>query len=246
MIKALIVDDEQTQIDLLKWLIGSYCPDIGMVKTSRSVQEALSILQFYEPDILFLDIRMPHQNGFDLLKHLEKWNFEIVFTTAYDEYAIRAVRVSAFDYLLKPIDVEDLVKTIERFKIKSENKPGKDQFVNFLDNIKSLEKGHFKLALRTNKGVKYLTPDQVIRLQAERNYTCFHLVGSKTILISKTLKEYEEILRPYHFIRIHKSHLINSDYFDRYDHEGWLYLTDGTKVEVSRRRSAYFSKPGKS
>jgi len=113
MIKAMIVDDEQSSIDLLQWLIGQYCPDITAIKTARSVQEAIPSIQSFKPDVLFLDIQMPHQSGFDLLTTIDNWNFEVIFTTAYNEFAIQAIRFSALDYLLKPVDESELKKAVE-------------------------------------------------------------------------------------------------------------------------------------
>ena len=118
MIKALIVDDEQASIDLLRWLIGQYCPDITALETARSVKDAIPLIRSFGPDLVFLDIQMPHESGFDLLTRVDKWTFEVVFTTAYNEYAIQAIRFSALDYLLKPVDEKELRKAVERFKAK--------------------------------------------------------------------------------------------------------------------------------
>ena len=148
MIKAMIVDDEQSSIDLLQWLAEQYCPDISLIRTARSVQEAIPLISTFKPDILFLDIQMPHQSGFDLLTTIDQWDFEVIFTTAYNEFAIQAIRFSALDYLLKPVDEAELRKAIERYKAKKIYAPaGQLLFRNFIQNIAHRNREQFKLAL---------------------------------------------------------------------------------------------------
>jgi two-component system LytT family response regulator len=240
MIKAMIVDDEQASIDLLQWLIGQYCPDISTIKTARSVQEALPLIHSFQPDLIFLDIQMPHQSGFDLLTTIDNWNFEVVFTTAYNEFAIQAIRFSALDYLLKPIDEAELKKAVERFKAKRIYAPaGQILFRNFIQNISQGNKEKFKLALADASEVKYVQLDEIIRLQAESNYTHIFLKGHKTFVSAKTLKEYDELLQGHHFLRVHKSHLVNPAHIDSYDKSGILNMSDGSKVEVARRKKEF-------
>ena len=240
MIKAMIVDDEQSSIDLLKWLIDQYCPDITTIKTSRSVREAIPLIHSFEPDLVFLDIQMPHQSGFDLLTTIDKWTFEVVFTTAYNEFAIQAIRFSALDYLLKPVDEKELKKAIERFKAKRIYAPaGHLLFKNFMQNISQGNREKFKLALADTSEVKYVALDEIIRLQSESNYTHIFLKGNRVFVSAKTLKEYDEILQGHHFIRVHKSHLVNPTYIESYNRSGELILSDGTKVEVARRKKEY-------
>jgi two-component system LytT family response regulator len=240
MIKAMIVDDEQASIDLLQWLIGQYCPDISTIKTARSVQEALPLIHSFQPDLIFLDIQMPHQSGFDLLTTIDNWNFEVVFTTAYNEFAIQAIRFSALDYLLKPIDEAELKKAVERFKAKRIYAPaGQILFRNFIQNISQGNKEKFKLALADASEIKYVQLDEIIRLQAESNYTHIFLKGHKTFVSAKTLKEYDELLQGHHFLRVHKSHLVNPAHIDCYDKSGILNMSDGSKVEVARRKKEF-------
>ena len=168
MIKAMIVDDEQSSIDLLQWLIGQYCPDITAIKTARSVQEAIPSIQSFKPDGRFLDIQMPHQSGFDLLTTIDNWNFEVIFTTAYNEFAIQAIRFSALDYLLKPVDESELRKAVERYKAKWIYAPaGQLLFRNFIQNIAHRNREQFKLALAGTAEVKYVELDEIIRSIAQ-------------------------------------------------------------------------------
>ncbi len=240
MIKALIVDDEQSSIDLLQWLVAQYCPDITAVQTARSVRDAIPVLQAFQPDIVFLDIQMPHQSGFDLLTSVDNWNFEVIFTTAYNEFAIQAIRFSALDYLLKPIDETELKKAIERFKAKRIYAPaGQLLFRNFMQNISIQNKDKFKLALADASEVKYVQLDEIIRLQAESNYTHIFLGGNKIFVSAKTLKDYDELLKGHHFLRVHKSHLVNPAHIESYDRSGMLQMSDGSKVEVARRKKEF-------
>lgn len=240
MIKALIVDDEQASIDLLHWLIQQYCPDITQVQHARSVEEALPKIRQTEPDIVFLDIQMPHQSGFELLNSIEHWNFEVIFTTAYNEYAIQAIRFSALDYLLKPIDASELQKAVDRFKAKKIYAPaGQVLFRHFIQNLAQGNREKFKLALADTQEIKYVALDEIIRLQAESNYTHIILKDKKPFLSAKTLKEYDEILEGQHFLRVHKSHLVNPTHIVQYDRTGLLTMSDGSVVEVSRRKKEY-------
>ncbi len=240
MIKAMIVDDKQASIELLKWLITENCPDIKEIKTANSVQEALPLIKSFEPDILFLDIQMPHKSGFDLLTEIDNWQFEVIFTTAYNEFAIKAIRFSALDYLLKPVDASELVKAIERYKVKRIYAPaGGELYKNFIRNISSQQK---KLALPGTGTIKYVGIEEIIRLQADRNYTKLFFTDGKTFLAAKTLKDYEEILPAESFIRVHRMHLINNNFIKEYERAGKLILKDQTIIEVSRRKKEHLLK----
>lgn len=237
MIKAMIVDDKTAAIELLRWLIKEHCPEITAVASAVSVAEALPLIDNFEPDILFLDIQLPQETGFDLLAQVKKWDFEVIFTTAYNEYAIQAIRFSALDYLLKPITPTDLKKAIERFKAKKESTLGGEElYRNFIRNITQEHNRPLKLALPGINGIQYVQLEDIIRLQAERNYTRLYFVKGKNFLSSKTLAEYEKILRDSGFIRVHRSHLINPQYIDSYEKQGMVKLKDGCEIEVSRRK----------
>ncbi len=236
----MIIDDEQASIDLMQWLLGQYCPDVTAIKTARSVQEAIPLIHSFQPDLIFLDIQMPHQSGFDLLTTIDNWNFEVVFTTAYNEFAIQAIRFSALDYLLKPVDETELKKAIERFKAKRIYAPaGQILFRNFIQNISQGNKSKFKLALADASEVKYVELDEIVRLQAESNYTHIFLKGNKLFVSAKTLKDYDELLQQHRFLRVHKSHLVNPAHIESYDRSGLLTMSDGSKVEVARRKKEF-------
>lgn len=237
MIKALIVDDEPSAVNTLRLMLERYIPEITMLRSTNDPQEALPLIKNFEPDLLFLDIQMPVLNGFELLKRIPRLSFEIIFTTAHDQYAIQAIRFSALDYLLKPIDADELRMAFDKFmsrnNLRSVNQP---LYQNLMHNISVADKKDFKLAVPTIDGTFFYFPDEIIRLEGESNYTRLFFNGKKPMLVSKTLKDYEELLAGHGFIRVHKSHLINKKHVVNYTNDGHLVLTDQSKVEVSRRR----------
>lgn len=237
MIKALVVDDNKSSIELLKWMMQSHCSFITEIREANSAEQALYILQTYNPEIVFLDIQMPGGSGFDLLRGISKYNFEIIFTTAYDNYAIEAIKFSALDYLLKPIDEAEFLKAIERLQEKLKfNKSNERLYKNFIHNVGSTNESDFKLALPGINDIQYANLHNIIRIQAESNYSRLYFETDKPYLSSKTLKEFENILGNYNFIRAHKSHLINAHHIVSYDRNGFLLLKDKTRIEVSRRK----------
>ena len=237
MIKALIIDDEPSAINTLRLMLERYVPEITDLRFTSNPEEALEIIQKTPPDILFLDIQMPLMNGFELLRKVPSINFKVIFTTAHDQYAIQAIRFSALDYLLKPIDADELRGAINLYLERNNTEQvNDDQYKNLLNNIKATNKKEFRLAIPTNNGMYFYSPDEIIRLEGESNYTRLFLTDKKPLLVSKTLKEYDEILADHGFIRVHKSHLVNKKYVVNYTTDGLLVLTDQSKVEISRRR----------
>lgn len=236
-IKALIIDDEPAAVKTLSLMIQHYLPQVTEFRSTNDPHEGLFLLKSFQPQLLFIDIQMPVMSGFDLLKQVPQINFNIIFTTAHDEYAIEAIRFSALDYLLKPIDADELVNSFNRFIQKQtgtvSNLP---VYNNFMYNLNVKDKKDFKLALSTTQGTFFYKPEEIIRLEGESNYTKFFFVNKTTLLTSRTIKEYEEILENCGFIRTHKSHIVNSAYVTNYSAEGVLTMSDGSKVEISRRR----------
>ena len=238
MIKAVIVDDKTASIELMRWMIKEYCPEITSVVSALSVDEALPLIREFSPDILFLDIQMPRQSGFDLLAQLKQWTFEVIFVTAYNEFAIQAIRFSALDYLLKPVDGESLRQAVERYKVKRVYAPQYEGlYSNFMYNMQTAEAGApLKLALPGISEIRYIDLKDIIRLQAERNYTRFFFSKGKQFLSAKTLLEYEKTLEGSGFMRVHKSHLVNTAHIKAYEKHGIIRMSDDAEVEVSRRK----------
>ncbi|GAB3019321.1 LytTR family DNA-binding domain-containing protein [Niabella terrae] len=239
MITALLIDDEERATDSLRLMIDKFIPEINQVRVCNDAVKAVTLIHKIHPDLIFLDIRMPYLSGFELLDRIPKKNFKVIFTTAYDEYAIKSIKFSAFDYLLKPIDAEELILAVKRFlQTKDDNFQQQELFKNISVNMQSPNRQQYRLALPSRQGVHFLFPSEIIRCVAEGNYTRFYTIHNKQHLISRTLGEYEELLGPYNFIRSHKSHLVNKNYIAFIDHDGFLTLTDQTKIELSRRRKA--------
>lgn len=215
-------------------MLERYVPEINVQLALNDPVAAIVQLQQLQPDLVFLDIQMPVLNGFEMLKRLPAVNFSIIFTTAHDQYAIEAIRFSALDYLLKPIDAEELKAAIERFK--QQGAGSQLLYQNLIKNINAVSQQDFKLALPTSEGTFFFSPADIIRLEGENNYTRFYFINHRPMLLSRTLKEYDEILAGHGFIRTHKSHLINKKYVVNFTAEGFVQLNDNSRVEVSRRR----------
>lgn len=243
--KALVVDDEKKSRESLRMLITEFCDDVEVVGTAGSIAETLEGINTFNPDVVFLDIRMRQETGFDLFKNLDEINFEVVFTTAYSEYAIKAIKFSAVDYLLKPIDIEELQLAVTKVKerIKAKEVP-REKIEALLQNLKPTESSNFKLALPTAKGLMFVKLDQIIYCAGQNNYTEFYIKGRAKIIVSKTLKEYEDMLSDYNFFRIHKSYLINLNEINEYirGEGGFVIMNNNASLDVSKRRKESFLK----
>jgi two-component system, LytTR family, response regulator len=237
MTSAIIIDDEIHCIETLIEKIKFYCPSIDVIQTFSKPQLALEYLDKESPDVIFLDIEMPVINGFTLIEKIKKIESKIVFTTAYDQYAIKAIKFSAFDYLLKPISKDDLVALADRMNIVDNNANVEGQLKVLMQQI-SPNQGDIKITIRTSDGMIFPHVKSIIRVESSSNYSTIFFDGGKKIMVSKTLKEFDELLTPYDFLRIHNSHLINMSKIVRYHKAdgGSMELDNGDQVEISRRR----------
>lgn len=237
MLKALLIDDEVRATDSLRIMIEKFIPEIESVAICNDARLAAGVIHELEPDLVFLDVRMPHLSGFDLLNNIPDKKFKVIFTTAFNEYAIKAIRFSAFDYILKPVDVEELIKVVKRFiREKSDFDQQQEQLGNIIYNLQAGDQTGLRLALPVKGGVHFVMPHEITHCEALSNYTKIYTTGNQQFIISKNLGEYEELLAPYHFIRTHKSHLVNKLFISYLDHNGYIVLKDNTVIEVSRRR----------
>jgi two-component system LytT family response regulator len=239
MTRILIVDDETAASNILRMLIEKHIAAAKEIRTCNSPEEALEIISEWHPHLLMLDIEMPNMNGFDLLNRTGNADFDVIFTTAYDKYAIKAIRFSALDYLLKPVDITELQNAVNKHLVKKEFAKPKEQqqlVSNLINNLQQKDQSGFKLAVSTSEGVFFFTPSEILRLEGESNYTRFYFANQKPMIVSRTLKEYEDILADHDFIRAHKSHLVNKKFVKHFDKEGLLWLTDGSHIVVSRRK----------
>lgn len=236
-IRSIIIDDEPNNIENLQILLHRYCREINIVATATNANSAIEAIQAHRPDLVFLDIQLSGKSGFDILKAFASINFEIIFITAYDQYGIQAIKFSALDYLLKPIDIYELKSAVEKARQKITAKQKDYNIVNLLEYIKSGNKEIPKIALPTLQEIMYVRVDNIIRCEASNNYTLFYLQNGEKVLVCKTLKEFAELLTPYNFIRTHQSHLVNLHFVKSFLREdgGTLLLTDQTKVPISRQ-----------
>ncbi len=243
MITAIIIDDEAKGRLALREKLSAYCPQIKLLAEAVNGQEALLLIQEHKPQLIFLDIEMPRMNGFEMLNELPEKKFHIIFTTAYDQYAIKAIKYAAFDYLLKPIDIEELQAAVSKIAA-AENNQTKKQVDLLQQNMQHPKKQINKLAIPTLEGLLFFDINDIVHLEANSNYTTIYLSNKTKITASKTLKEFEEILPEEIFFRTHHSHLINLKYIKRYikGDGGQIELQNGNYVDVSRRKKDDFLK----
>ncbi len=237
MISALLIDDEAHCRETLSILLTRYCPDVQVVAQAASGTEGLRAIAEHTPDVVFLDVEMPMMNGFELLESLPTINFEVIFTTGYDEYAIRAIRFSALDYLLKPIDKDDLRQAVAKIKRQPDQQMAQ-QLDILLQKLGQKPPMLQKIALPTLNGFELVPVDSIVRCEADNNYARVWLKNTKPLLVSRTLKEMEELLTSHSFLRVHQSNLVNLNEIVRYvrGEGGYVVMSDGTSVNVSRSR----------
>lgn len=238
MIQAIIVDDEKHCIDTLRIQLKEYCSDVNVVATCRSAEEGVQAINDLNPDLIFLDIEMPAMNGFEMLEQFSEIPFAIIFTTSYDQYALKAIHFSALDYLMKPIVSTDLIRAVKKVQ-EQRHLPLAEQFQMLLKQIQSKDHQLNKLAVPTAAGFELIPVDQVLHCEASDNYTHLHLKNRNKIIACRTLKEIEEQLQDFSFfIRVHNSHLVNLNEVVRYvrSEGGYLVLSDGTSITVSKRK----------
>ena len=239
MLTAIIVDDETPGIESLQILLKKHCPSVKIIGVANSIDEAEEKITSSNPDIVFLDIEMPDGTGFEILKRLKNINFNVIFTTAHDRYAIKAIKHDALDYLLKPIDSDELIEAIK--KCEENKRKGTTyqpiQIEALFDTFNQTKKIQ-KLPVKTLDGVVFINLNDIVRLAAHSNYTSIFLITGKKIVASKTLKEFEDLLADTNFFRIHNTHLINLAYVDKYikGEGGSVIMSDSSEVEVSRAK----------
>jgi two-component system LytT family response regulator len=247
--KAILIDDERQSIMALNAKLELVAPDMDVIGMFQNPTDAIEQIKGLQPDVVFLDIEMPTMNGFQLLEKLRPYNFAVVFVTAYNQYAIRALRASAVDYLLKPIDIDELKNTVEtlRSQIKKAPPLRKEFFEQYdsrlnhlFETLKTMSTNQLseKIALSTQEGVLFILVKDILRVEAMSNYSNFFLMNKQRIIVSRTLKEFEEVLIPYNFFRANRSQLVNLNQITKYQKGdgGVLHLTDGYEVEVSPQR----------
>ncbi len=241
MLKAVLIDDEDNSRETLKGKLDLFCPEVEIVGEASTVAEGVELLKAQKPDVLFLDIQLSGESGFDVLEALkgeQDINPEIIFITAHDEFAVRAIKFSALDYLLKPIDPEELVKAIRKAEDQRGMPKNATNLNVLVENIRQASDSPKKIVIPTSDGMHVIKISEIIRLESSSNYTTFFIRDQKSLLASKTLKEFDNMLANYNFNRIHKSHLVNMNYLKRYVQTdgGYLILEDGSRIPVANRK----------
>jgi two-component system LytT family response regulator len=242
-LKAILIDDELPSLQNLQHKLKEFCPDVNVVATTQKPEEAIQLIEHHRPDVIFLDIEMPRMNGFKMLEEIKEKKFDIVFTTAYNHYAIDAIRISAFDYLVKPIAVKDLQNSVARL-LKTQHKQIPEKLDILRQSLADSRSQNDKISIVTNEGVEFFEISQIIRIESSSNYSKIHFKDGKVLLVTKLLKDFEEILTPYRFYRIHNSHLINLSYIKKYlrGDGGQVLLQNGEIIDVARRKKEEFLK----
>lgn len=241
-LKTVIVDDEQDAVDFIASIIGEYCASLEVVGIANNIQQAALIINEKKPDLVFLDVEMPNGTGFDLLSQFPDKDFDVVFITAFNHYAIKAIKFSAVDYILKPININEFIESVNRVTAKRGRKSseGHDNLQVLLENLRSPQPS--RLAIATSDGMEYLNPKDIIRIEADRSYSWFFLSGNRKILVSKHLKEFQELLGDRNFFRSHNSHLINLKFVKKFIRRegGYIEMTDNSIIPISRNKKDMF------
>jgi len=246
MLKAIIIDDEPYCCEILAAMLESDCPDVEVVSICNNAKDALTAIRQQSPDLVFLDVEMPKMNGFEMLEQLPAINFHLIFTTSYDQYALKAIRFSAIDYLLKPIDREELKRAVEKVKDRFQI-PVPQQLEILMQKLTQPSNPVNKIALPTMEGLQMIPIETIVSCESDDNYTLLKLKNArpddpvgrgKKLLVTKSLKEIEESLEQHSFIRVHRSYLVNLNEIEKYikGDGGYLVMSDGTSIDVARNK----------
>ena len=242
-IKVILVDDEPSSLQNLEQKISEFCPELKIVAAAAQPGEAIFLIRHHRPDVIFLDIEMPHMNGFRMLNELGDYEAEIVFTTAYNHYAIEAIRMSAFDYLMKPVSIQDLRETVGRLR-RQLAATTKERLNVLRESLNRNVNQESKIAVPTWEGLEFILIKNVVRIESSSNYSRIFFINGESLLVTKQLKEFEEMLTPHRFCRVHNVHLINLNYVKKYirGEGGSVVMENGDEIDVSRRKKDDFLK----
>lgn len=244
MFSAVIIDDESRVRETIQHLLAAYCPNINVIGQANSVETGFKLIENFKPEVVFLDVKMTDGSGFDLLKRFSNIDFHFIIITAHEEFAIQAFKVSALDYILKPIDPTDLTNAVSKLTKIINSEETNLKFETLLSNINSSKDDSKKIVLKTLDNVFVVEIKNIIRCESQNNYTQFHMIDRTSILVSKTLKEYEVMLESFSFIRCHQTHLVNTSHIAKFiKHPNLsLQMADGYIVPVSVRKKATIEK----
>nr|WP_295934444.1 LytTR family DNA-binding domain-containing protein [uncultured Dyadobacter sp.] len=241
MIKCVIIDDENNCLEMLEWLLKTYAPSVSVAALCSSGEKGIEAIREHRPDVIFLDIEMPKMNGFDMLEKFDKLHFDVVFTTAYDKFAIKAFKYSALNYLLKPIDPDDLIETVRRIEEKR-NVPSREQIELLFQSVQQMKPTPTRIALTTGDGMIFVPTQDILYCEADSNYTSVVLANGKKIVVSKVLKDVDEALSGPDFFRVHNSFLINLNRIKKFvrGEGGYVVMDNDVAISISRSRRQEF------
>ncbi len=240
--KTIIVDDIKKNREVLKEMLSDYCPQVDIIGEAENVESARELILGTPPELLLLDVEMPDGTGFDLLNKIDSINFEVVFVTAHDRYALKAIKFCALDYILKPVQLKELIQAIHRAGEKLKERNSSANFSHLLHNIQNKNTGDHRIAIPTQEGFVFIEVSDIIRCEADGSYTQVFLKNKKSIFATRKIKGFEDLLQDYNFFRIHRSHLINMNHIEKYHRGegGYVTMIDGCSVDVSRRKKDEF------
>lgn len=240
MIKAILIDDEKNALEVLEIQLTKHCPQVKILERCNGGKAGIDAIKKHQPDLVFLDIEMPHINGFDVLTATKNYSYKVIFTTAYNQFAIKAFKYSAIDYLLKPIDFEELKEAVAKISILENHATFEENLQKLMAQFQQPKQN--RIALPVNNSLQFFDFDDIIRIESESNYSHIFLMDKRKITLSKTLKEVEEKFEGQNFFRIHQSHFINLNHIDKiYKGENaYLVMKDNTQISISRHRKEEF------
>lgn len=238
VLKAIIIEDEKHSRETLKSMLEEFCKDVKVIAMASSVEEGVKVLSIYSPDVVFLDIELKSGVGFDVLNQIKDPDFEVIFTTAFEQYAIKAIKFSSLDYLLKPIDLDELQEAVKKARTRRDTNVYREQLDTLMQNISKGDIRPEKICLATTLGMEFIAIDDIVTCKADGSYTCFTLRDGSTHMVSKHLKEYENLLAEHQFMRVHNSYVINLRELKKYMKAdgGYLIMSNDMQVNISSRR----------
>jgi two-component system LytT family response regulator len=237
MIKGIIIDDEINSAELLEYLINENCPGISVVATDISPLKGIELIEKHKPDVVFLDIEMPEMSGFELLGQIKQHDFQVIFTTAYDNYALKAFKYNTIDYLLKPIIVSELIAAVNKLETRKKDNTDNVNITQLLETIR-LAQNKNRLAISSQNEIMYVDTEKIIHMESDSNYTKIVLTDGKTIISTKNLKDYEVALSSHEFFRTHRAYIINLNHVEKYikSDGGYIIMKDQAQIPVSREK----------
>lgn len=240
MIRAVLIDDEAKSLQVLQNKLTNYCPQVEVLGTANSAKEGYELITSLRPQLIFLDVAMPVESGFDLLKRLPDLDFEIIFVTGFDSYALDAIKFCAIGYVLKPIENEYLIDAVQKAERRINEKLDQQRNRQFLQNMLNPGSGTNRIGIPTETGLEFIPTDDIIRCEGLQKYTKVYTTSKKSIFSSYNIGEFRKLLEGYGFFAPHRSHLINLNHIERYDKEGVITMVDQSQVPVSRRKKQDF------